>query len=169
MSSVYPQTAVAVCGVKNSGKTTLIERLVRIFAQQGLRVAVIKHDGHEFCCDVPGTDSDRYMCSGAYGSVVFSEDHLCLQRKNLPVEPLRLFALFPEADLIFVEGMKASTLPKIECIRCGISEKPVSNPVGRFLIVSDWPVERFAERAVPFSDLETIAKSILAEIKKYGR
>ena len=43
--------------VKNSGKTTLICRLLEIFKDKGLKVAVLKHDGHDFVPDVPGTDT----------------------------------------------------------------------------------------------------------------
>ena len=67
-------TAVcAVCGVKNTGKTTLIEKLIREYAARGVRTAVIKHDGHDFICDVPGTDSSRFYEAGAYGTAVFSD------------------------------------------------------------------------------------------------
>ena len=39
----------AISGVKNSGKTTLICRLLEIFKDKGLKVAVLKHDGHDSC------------------------------------------------------------------------------------------------------------------------
>ena len=70
------QCVLAVCGVKNSGKTTLIEKLVRRFAALGYSVAVLKHDGHEFSCDVPGTDSYRFWEAGACGTAVFSGSQL---------------------------------------------------------------------------------------------
>ena len=62
-----------ICGVKNSGKTTLITRLVRLLSEKGIRTAVIKHDGHDFECDIPGTDSYRIREAGAYGTAVFSK------------------------------------------------------------------------------------------------
>ena len=61
------QKIVAVCGVKNSGKTTLLAGLVEELVARGKKVAVIKHDGHDFSCDIPGTDSDRLKKAGAYG------------------------------------------------------------------------------------------------------
>ena len=48
---------LAVCGVKNSGKTILIQKLIPLLQNQGLKVAAVKHDGHDFEPDVPGTDS----------------------------------------------------------------------------------------------------------------
>ena len=38
----------AISGYKNSGKTTLITKLIPELKQRGYRVAVIKHDGHDF-------------------------------------------------------------------------------------------------------------------------
>ena len=51
------QLILAVSGVKNSGKTTLIASLLSKLEQKGLKTAVIKHDGHEFEADIPGTDT----------------------------------------------------------------------------------------------------------------
>ena len=60
---------LAVCGEKHTGKTTLVERLVAALSARGLRVATVKHDGHEFAADVAGTDSYRHRAAGAYASV----------------------------------------------------------------------------------------------------
>ena len=65
------QRLVAVCGVKNSGKTTLLSRLVGELSKEGMKVAVIKHDGHDFTCDACGTDSYRLKEAGAYGTAGF--------------------------------------------------------------------------------------------------
>lgn len=56
---------VAVSGVKNSGKTTLIVEMLPHLTAAGLQVAVIKHDGHCFLPDPPGTDTGRFMAAGA--------------------------------------------------------------------------------------------------------
>ena len=70
---VEKKRIVAISGIKNSGKTTLICRLLENFKEKGLRVAVLKHDGHDFKPDVPGTDTYRQLQAGAYGTVVFFE------------------------------------------------------------------------------------------------
>lgn len=161
MSSLSDKRVVAVCGLKDSGKTTLITKLVQTLTARGLRVAVIKHDGHDFVCDVSGTDSARYMEAGAYGSAIFSADHVAVQRRGIPTTSQALIALFPEADVILIEGLKASTLPKIEIVRAGISETPVSNPEGRFLIVSDLPASHFDEPVLPFQSIDAICARII--------
>ena len=63
---------LAVSGVHNSGKTTLLEKLLPVLRSRGLKVGVIKHDGHDFTPDVPGTDSYRLREAGAEGVAVYS-------------------------------------------------------------------------------------------------
>lgn len=108
-------TVVAVCGFKNSGKTTLLESIVRRMNEAGLKVAVIKHDGHDFQADVPGTDSFRMKAAGAYGTCVFSDSkYSIVKEKSVSVKDL--IEQFPEADLVLLEGLKHSEYPKIEIV-----------------------------------------------------
>ncbi len=151
---------IAVCGVKNSGKTTLLAGLVNYFSEQGLKVAVIKHDGHDFSCDVPGTDSYRLHEAGAYGTAVYSSSRIFLHKETTAASAQTLISLFPEADIIFVEGVKDSPLPKIEVIRREISDHPASCPEGRFLIATDWEEEHFTEPTANLNDIPTIAERI---------
>lgn len=110
----------AISGYKNSGKTTLTEKLVRRLTQMGYRVATIKHDGHDFDPDVPGTDSYRHRTAGAYGTAVFSRGRWMVVKEQ-PGEPEKqinehnLIAMFPEADIILLEGFKHSSWPKYFC------------------------------------------------------
>lgn len=170
------QYFAAVCGVKNSGKTTLTEGLIRTLTARGLKTAVIKHDGHEFECDIPGTDSYRFVEAGACGAAVFSKGQVFIRKKgSFPgteeearaLSMLRqLAAAFPEADVILAEGMKGLPVPKIEVVRSAVSRKPASNPQGRFLVVSDLPQEEIGEKTLPFEDLEGIANELLRSARE---
>ena len=62
------QKLVAVSGVKNSGKTAFLEKLIPALGELGLRAAVIKHDGHSFLPDREGTDTFRLLSAGAAGA-----------------------------------------------------------------------------------------------------
>ena len=159
---------IAVCGLKNSGKTTLLAGLVERCAAYGLKTAAIKHDGHDFTCDVPETDSYRLKEAGAFGVAVFSENRVFIHKETkgrLPAE--ELIRQFPEADIVFVEGLKDSSYPKIEVIRKEISDAPVSNPEGRFLIATDWEPGRFQEETADLNDIDTIFRKIL-DLKRSG-
>ena len=160
------QMIIAICGVKNSGKTTLLTKLVKVFSEKGRKVAVIKHDGHDFSCDVEGTDSDKLSKSGAYGVAVFSKNRIFVHKKlNSGLEKERkmeqeLIDQFPEADIIFLEGMKNSEYLKIEVIRKEISKEIVSNSKGRFLIATDWDLNDFEENCLNLNDIEGIGQVI---------
>jgi len=106
---------LAVSGVKNSGKTTLIARLIPLLAARGLRVAVIKHDGHIYTPDTPGTDSYRYFQAGACAAVVYDSEKYTLSRRAT-VDESHFLNMLPEADLVLLEGFKASNYPKLEIV-----------------------------------------------------
>ena len=154
------RTVISICGLKNSGKTTLITRLTEALSISGYKVAVIKHDGHDFECDIPGTDTNRFTMSGAYGVACFSDDRTFIHKQGTGDSADELIKLFPEADIIFVEGLKDSNLDKIEVIRKEISDEPVSNPEGRFLIATDWAEGTFNEETANINDIDAIVSSI---------
>ena len=61
-----PAPAVAFIGYQNSGKTTLVEKVIAELTARGLRVGSIKHHGHHrFDIDVPGKDSWRHAEAGS--------------------------------------------------------------------------------------------------------
>ena len=127
---------VAVSGIKNTGKTRLIEALLPELAERGLRTAVIKHDGHSFAPDRPGTDSFRFLTAGAVGTAVFDGEKYQLVRRAA-IDISALLAQFPEADLILLEGFKYTGFPKLELLRGGVSETAVCRPSTRLAFVSD--------------------------------
>ncbi len=105
----------AISGFKNSGKTTLITMLVKILSDKGYKVAVIKHDGHEFEGDVPGTDTHQHFMAGAYGTAIFSAGKFLIHKKQHNITEQQLVKAFPEADIILLEGFKDSNYPKYWC------------------------------------------------------
>ena len=126
----------AVSGVKNSGKTTFLAALIPELKALGLRVAVIKHDGHSFLPDREGTDTCRLLEAGAMGAAVFDGEKFQAV-KYARVTERELSALFPEADLILLEGFKASPYPKIEILRGAVSRDPVCDPATLLALVTD--------------------------------
>lgn len=154
------QKIIAVCGRKNSGKTSLLVKIIEKLAETNRKAAVIKHDGHDFECDIPETDSYKLKRAGAYGTAVYSENRIFIHKDREAERAEELIKSFPEAEFIFIEGLKTSSYPKIEVVRKGISESPISNPEGRFLIVTDLEKEKFEEKTVGFDELEEILECI---------
>ena len=82
----HSPVVVAVSGVKNSGKTALIEAMLPHLTAAGLRAAVIKHDGHSFLPDDPATDTGRHLAAGACGTALFDgEKCRVVKRGNQPI------------------------------------------------------------------------------------
>ena len=144
------QKILAVSGVKNSGKTTLLEKLIPALARRGLRTAVLKHDGHRFAADREGTDTWRLLRAGAMGAAVFDGEKFQAV-KYAAVTETELAALYPEADVIFLEGFKSSAYPKIEVWRKENSPAPVCNPATVLaLATEDSKIDALAERVLRF-------------------
>ncbi len=127
---------VAVSGVKNSGKTTLIEGMLPLLTAWGLEVAVIKHDGHSFEADPPGSDTGRHFRAGACGTAIFDGEKVKIVRRG-PFREEDLMACFPEADLILLEGLKGSHWPKLELVRKGNSTRSVCDAATLLGLVTD--------------------------------
>ena len=159
MSGKKPIIA-AVSGVKNSGKTTMMEKLIAELSRRGLKVAAIKHDGHDFTPDVPGTDSWRFGQAGACGYAVYSPVRYELVRMT-PTDERDFFPVFPEADVILLEGFKDSAYPKIEVVRAGNSERPVCDPATLLAVCSDLPLELGDIPVLGLDDAERAADLIL--------
>ena len=148
-----------------TGKTTLIEKLIGYFKGRGLRVAVIKHDGHDFSPDVPGTDSDRHRRAGAYGTAVFSQNRW-MACKAQTVTERELIALFPEADLILLEGLKHSPWLKLELVRAGNSDAPVCEPATVLALVSALPLALPGKPVFHPDDLEGITAFLINYLER---
>lgn len=154
------QKIIAVSGSKNAGKTTLIERLIPILTERGLSVATIKHDGHCFDADRPGTDSHRHLSAGAIGSAVFDGEKYQLV-KRATVKESTLISMFPEADLILLEGFKRSDWPKIEVVRKSVSQIPVCAEESLLAVVTDLPSLSVSIPVFGLEEVDKIAEFIL--------
>ena len=157
---------IAVSGVKNSGKTTLIEAMLPLVAEAGLRVAVIKHDGHCFDPDPPGTDTGRFMAAGAAGTAIFDGEKFKVVKKQPVMEDV-LIAQFPEADLILLEGFKYTPWPKLEVVRGEISQAPVSDPATLLALVTDLELSLPGIPTLPLGDAAKAA-GVLIRYREEG-
>ncbi len=110
---------VSIVGKSDSGKTTLIEKLVPELTRRGYRVATVKHDMHGFEVDREGKDSWRHKQAGAHTVVISSPKKVALIRdveKDLTLDEIRA-RWIQDVDLILSEGYKRDVQPKIEVFR----------------------------------------------------
>jgi len=123
---------ISIVGLKNSGKTTLVEAMVRYWNAQSLRIGVLKHDGHlrEDAMDdweKPNGDTTRYQAAGASLSLLVGGGRSLLRiaRDAQAADVLSLCermetmaeANFLPLDVVLVEGFKAASLPKVVVLR----------------------------------------------------
>jgi molybdopterin-guanine dinucleotide biosynthesis protein MobB len=148
----------------NTGKTTLLEKLIPELKSRGLRVAVVKHDAHEFDIDREGKDSWRMTRAGADVSAVASATKAAvMENRFVPIE--ELIDRIRGVDIILTEGWKHGPWPKIALQRSG-SGKPLPLPPEECLaIVSDVPVETTTPR-LGLDDIVALADIILDDMKK---
>ena len=106
-----------VVGWKNSGKTTLVERLIGVLLKKGLKVSTIKHSHHKFEIDKKGKDSFRHRKAGASETILASNYEWVKFSGNVPNMPGEIeFFLeqLVDVDLVLVEGYKNGLHQKIE-------------------------------------------------------
>lgn len=114
-----------VTGWKNSGKTTLVERLVAEITRRGVSVSTLKHAHHEFDVDEPGRDSYRHRAAGARQVLVGSAARWALmtELRGAPEPALAdLLAQLAPVDLVLVEGYKRDRHAKIEVRRAATAQ-----------------------------------------------
>lgn len=116
-----PSPAIAIVGRHNSGKTTLIERLIAELVGRGLDVGSIKHHSHRgFDIDHPGKDSYRHRAAGASETVIAAPGQVArMKTVEGEVECSDLVRSMPGHDIVVVEGYRKSGLPTIEIMRAG--------------------------------------------------
>jgi molybdopterin-guanine dinucleotide biosynthesis adapter protein len=134
---------VSFVGQSNSGKTTLIERVIPELVRAGYKVATVKHAGHGFDLDTEGKDSWRHKRAGASSVMVLSKSSMAMFADvpdQMNVEDVRDRFLDHTYDLIIAEGWKHEGYPKIVIVREQIGEIPVSTE-GLLAVVSDKPVD----------------------------
>lgn len=123
---------IGFIGYSNSGKTTLIEKLIPIFRAQRLNVSAIKNAHHGFDMDRPGKDSFRYRDAGASQVLIATASRWALltetPQRSATLEEL-LAALAP-CDLVIVEGFKSEgQIPRIEVRRSQDNVPNIEPPI----------------------------------------
>jgi len=110
---------LSVVGKSDSGKTTLLEKLIPELTRRGWRVATVKHDSHGFEVDHPGKDSYRHKQAGAHTAIIASPWRLAMIRdveRDLTLDEIR-DRFVQDVDLVLSEGYKNDRQPKIEVFR----------------------------------------------------
>jgi len=157
-----------VTGWKNSGKTTLVERLVAEITGRGLTVSTIKHAHHGFDADHPGKDSYRHRAAGAAQVLVASPDRWALMSELRGAETPSLAALLARldpVDLVLVEGYKRDRHPKIEARRTATGQDLIAEADDTIeAVAADAPLPGLAVPVFDLDDIRGVADFILGRV-----
>ena len=128
---------ISVVGHKNSGKTTLVTRLVTALSALG-SVGTVKHMAHQRF-NPENTDTGKHFDAGADVVVGITKDELVTIARD-PSLDMALDALADSGmDFAVVEGYKDSDLPKV--VLANMEDMPdMSNVVANLPEISDWNI-----------------------------
>jgi len=155
---------ISIVGKSESGKTTLIEKIIPELKKRGYKIGTIKHAYHGFDIDQKGKDSWRHKKAGANMTLVASPGKIAIVKDENSESLTSLEKYFNDMDLVIVEGYKKESKPKIEIFRSAKHKKPLCQGDDNLIaFVTDMDVDL----KVPKFGLEDIEK--LADLieKKY--
>ena len=153
---------ISIVGKSESGKTTLIERLIPELKRRGYRIGIVKHAHHGFDMDRKGKDSYRHRQAGADTVMIASPSQIAII-KDVPNECLDdLIPYFSDMDLLITEGFKRDRAPKIEIVRAERHQHPACLEDDTLLaMVSDTPLEVTVPQFAT-TDIQAIAEFIVS-------
>ncbi|PBC04765.1 molybdopterin-guanine dinucleotide biosynthesis protein B [Mesorhizobium sp. WSM3860] len=154
-----------ITGWKNSGKTTLTEKLVAELVRRGWTVSTVKHAHHDFDIDKPDTDSFRHRQAGAMEVAVVSGRRWALMHElRNEDEPALddILARLAPSDIVLVEGYKREAHQKIEARRLEAKDRtPLSiNDPNIVAVAADFPIEGENLPLFSLDDTKSIADFI---------
>lgn len=158
------RTVIGISGWKNSGKTTLTERLVTELTARGRKISTIKHAHHEADVDHEGTDSYRHRAAGAGEVLLVTPRRWALMHElRDEAEPSLndLLEKLAPCDIVLVEGFKRDEHPKIEVRRIDAKDRvplpAISNVIA---IAADHAIEDAGVQVFDLNDITAIADLI---------
>ncbi len=158
-----------VIGWKNSGKTTLMEKLLEEFTRRGFSVSAIKHAHHSFDVDHPGRDSYKFREAGARQVALVSPKRWALMHELRDEEKPdfdEILTHIGPCDLVLVEGYKGGPHPKIEARSTrSLTQQPLSGDDPQILAVaSDGETDTGALPGFDINDIAGIADFIVGHL-----
>lgn len=113
---------ITFVGWHNSGKTTLVRKVIEQLTINNCKVGVIKGTKEkDILPDKPGSDTMLYRQAGAESIALAAPDQIILRSHELSKDPAKLAErYFNTMDIVLAEGFKhAPKIPKIEVHREG--------------------------------------------------
>ncbi len=150
-----PAPVLSIIGKSNSGKTTLLEKLIPELKRGGYRVATIKHHTHAgFEIDYPGKDTWRVAQAGSDLVIIAAPDKIATIRRlesELPLD--EILSSISGVDIVLTEGYKWAGKPALEVLRLENGAEMIGDVGQVRAIASDFPIDT----EIPRFDLDDAA------------
>ena len=157
---------LAFAAYSGAGKTTLLEKVVRSLKAHGLRVAVLKHDGHDFEIDREGKDSWRYTQAGADITIISSAARTAFMEQRA-LSLTQVISMVHDVDLILVEGCKQEPLTQIGICRRETG-KGFPSELSRYAaVVTDAEIENSDIPCFRFDDIQDLTEFIMKNMDNF--
>ena len=157
-----------IIGWSGSGKTDVVCRVIKYLKKKKVCVSSIKHTHHDFQIDKPGKDSFKQLNSGSNEVIIYSEKKWAMV-SSLQIQEIKLSDIITkfsnQTEIIILEGMKFSKIPKIEVYRSSLN-KPLLCRNDKYIkaIIYDKLNPEFSNYKIPkfsFNDTKGIGEFIL--------
>ena len=103
---------ITIVGKSDSGKTTLLEKLISILAERGYKIGTVKHAHSGFQMDMEGKDSWRHRNAGADATLLVTDSSVALVKNDISPDRDKMQQYLDGMDLILAEGFKRHSLDR---------------------------------------------------------
>lgn len=155
---------ISIVAYSGTGKTTFMVKLIPELKKRGIRLAVIKHDAHDFEIDKEGKDSWRITQAGSdITGLVSEEKAVIMENRHRSID--QILDSITDVDLILTEGYKTGIWPKIMIHRSATGKALPLDPAMCLAVVSDVEIEG-AKKQFALDDVKAVADLIVSTMKK---
>jgi len=156
---------IQIVGYSNSGKTTLICRLISLLTEKGFQVGTLKHHAKTLDLDRRGKDTWRHREAGARVVSITAENQSAVwYREPQPMEELLVH--YAGLDVVLVEGYKEAGYPKLVVLR----EREHLHLLDRLThiraVISWFPLDRPSFRWYGIDEVGAIAEEVLSILRE---
>ena len=158
---------VSITAAKSgTGKTTFLQKLIPELKALGLKIAVLKSDGHDFDFDREGKDTWKFSAAGADAVAIVSPKKYAIIQQTLAKESLEQVAQkITDVDLILVESRAHGIFPILEIMREGVSEEIITAEHNLVAIITDKVGLTYNKTILPLNNPKSVAAFITSIIK----
>ena len=155
-----------IIGLKNSGKTYFVKKIISKLVSLNYRIASIKHAHDDFKIDQPNTDSYKHRQAGSEQVIISSSKRWAkiIELKNAKEKNLtELIYELDKPDIVIVEGYKNENHLKIEIIKNPFNSssflfKNIKNVIA---LISDIKIDSFDNKQFKKNQVDEIVNYIL--------